>query len=194
MKLSKKGFTLVEIIVVLVIMGILLAIAVPSVLGYVQKAEEQKFKAITRNAFLTSDLYIKENLTGSEKKGDELVEEYQKFAAKLTEDAFSGEFKIFDKDENSYDGYQLKDVVIYFDTYGDIITTPPLGGPSMTINKDLNSHAITKVGFIYQKDTANTKYVVYRPNEGIQIFKGTEGFYEMYSFENGKWGVNYVGR
>lgn len=64
----------------------------------------------------------------------------------------------------------------------------------MTINKDLKSHAITKVGFIYKSETANAKYVVYRPNEGIQIFKGTDGFYEMYSFENGKWGVNYISR
>ena len=39
LKRNKKGFTLIEIIVVLVIMGILIAIAVPSVLGYVNKAK-----------------------------------------------------------------------------------------------------------------------------------------------------------
>ncbi|MEG0330566.1 MAG: prepilin-type N-terminal cleavage/methylation domain-containing protein, partial [Longicatena sp.] len=52
LKKNKKGFTLVEIIVVLVIMGILLAIAVPSVMGYVNKANEQKYIAQARNGFL----------------------------------------------------------------------------------------------------------------------------------------------
>lgn len=40
-KSNKKGFTLVEIIVVLVILTILAAIAVPSVLGYVNEAKSE---------------------------------------------------------------------------------------------------------------------------------------------------------
>ncbi|MEG1474427.1 MAG: type II secretion system protein [Longicatena sp.] len=52
LKKNKKGFTLVEIIVVLVIMGILLAIAVPSVMGYVNKAHDQQYIAQARNGFL----------------------------------------------------------------------------------------------------------------------------------------------
>lgn len=54
MKNKKKGFTLVEIIVVLVIMAILLAIAIPSILGYVQKAEDQKILAKARNVLLAA--------------------------------------------------------------------------------------------------------------------------------------------
>jgi type IV pilus assembly protein PilA len=42
-KSNKKGFTLVEIIVVLVILTILAAIAVPSVLGYVNEAKEERY-------------------------------------------------------------------------------------------------------------------------------------------------------
>jgi type IV pilus assembly protein PilA len=38
---SKKGFTLVEVIVVLVILAILMAIAVPSLTGYIDKARQQ---------------------------------------------------------------------------------------------------------------------------------------------------------
>jgi prepilin-type N-terminal cleavage/methylation domain-containing protein len=34
-----KGFTLVELIVVIVILGILLAIAIPALTGYIQKAK-----------------------------------------------------------------------------------------------------------------------------------------------------------
>ncbi|MCR0482160.1 prepilin-type N-terminal cleavage/methylation domain-containing protein, partial [[Clostridium] innocuum] len=40
MKKNKKGFTLVEIIVVLVIIGILMALAVPAVMSYVRKAAD----------------------------------------------------------------------------------------------------------------------------------------------------------
>lgn len=36
--LKKKGFTLIELIVVITILGILVAIAVPSILGYIDEA------------------------------------------------------------------------------------------------------------------------------------------------------------
>jgi type IV pilus assembly protein PilA len=42
---DKKGFTLVEVIVVLVILAILMAIAVPSLTGYIGKAQDQSLKA-----------------------------------------------------------------------------------------------------------------------------------------------------
>ena len=42
MRKKRQGFTLIEIIVVLVILGILLAIATPSILGYVQKAKDSR--------------------------------------------------------------------------------------------------------------------------------------------------------
>lgn len=51
---NKKGFTLIEIIVVLVIMGILLAIAIPSILGYVGKANDAKYLAQARGGYLAS--------------------------------------------------------------------------------------------------------------------------------------------
>lgn len=52
LKRNKKGFTLIEIIVVLVIMGILIAIAVPSVLGYVNKAKEQRYLSDARAYYI----------------------------------------------------------------------------------------------------------------------------------------------
>lgn len=42
MKKNNKGFTLVELIVVLVILAILAAILIPALLGYIDKAKEQK--------------------------------------------------------------------------------------------------------------------------------------------------------
>jgi type IV pilus assembly protein PilA len=46
---NKKGFTLVEVIVVLVIIAILLAIAVPSLTGYIDRAKDQALEATGRN-------------------------------------------------------------------------------------------------------------------------------------------------
>lgn len=51
LKKNKKGFTLVEIIVVLVIIGILLALAVPAITKYVGEAGETKLKTQVKAAF-----------------------------------------------------------------------------------------------------------------------------------------------
>lgn len=45
---EKKGFTLVELIVVLVILAILAALLIPSLTGYIDKANEQKLISETR--------------------------------------------------------------------------------------------------------------------------------------------------
>lgn len=45
---NKKGFTLIELIVVIAILGILMLILVPSFLGYAEDAKEQVVKANTR--------------------------------------------------------------------------------------------------------------------------------------------------
>lgn len=54
---NKKGFTLVEVIVVLVILAILMAIAIPALTGYIDKANERNVLAEgyhIRNALQTT--------------------------------------------------------------------------------------------------------------------------------------------
>lgn len=58
---NKKGFTLIEIIVVLVIMGILLAIAVPAILGYVGQANDAKYLSQARGGYLGAQTIVASN-------------------------------------------------------------------------------------------------------------------------------------
>lgn len=51
---DKKGFTLVELIVVLVILAILAALLVPALTGYIDKANEKKIIATTRQVVMAA--------------------------------------------------------------------------------------------------------------------------------------------
>lgn len=66
---NKKGFTLVELIVVLVILAILAALLVPALTGYIDKANNEKVVATTRQVVMAaqtevSEAYGKAKLTG----------------------------------------------------------------------------------------------------------------------------------
>lgn len=48
---NKKGFTMIELIAVIVILGIIAAIAVPSMVGYINKAEQKRLDTTARSIF-----------------------------------------------------------------------------------------------------------------------------------------------
>ncbi len=58
---NKKGFTLVEVIVVLVILAILAAVLVPSMIGWIQKAEEKSAITSCRACVLASQTLLTES-------------------------------------------------------------------------------------------------------------------------------------
>src|SRR5215475_11662224 len=62
---TETGFTLVELLVVLAILGILLAIAVPSYLGLTHRATDATAKANLRAALPSVEAYYTDNKTYS---------------------------------------------------------------------------------------------------------------------------------
>jgi prepilin-type N-terminal cleavage/methylation domain-containing protein len=65
MKSLKKGFTLVELMVVIVIIGILAALAIPRFLGATNKTKATEFKPVLKQIFTLEQAYQQESPTGS---------------------------------------------------------------------------------------------------------------------------------
>lgn len=65
MKNKKKGFTLVELIVVLAILAILAAMLVPALTGYIDKANAQKVVATTRQVVMAAQSEVTEEYSNS---------------------------------------------------------------------------------------------------------------------------------
>ena len=69
-KNKKKGFTLVELIVVLAILAILAAMLVPALTGYIDKANEKKIIATARQYYVAAQTVVSEAYAN----GDEINE------------------------------------------------------------------------------------------------------------------------
>jgi type IV pilus assembly protein PilA len=70
---SEHGFTVIELLVVIIIIGILLAIAVPSYLGFRDRAANNSAKANLRAALPAADAYYMDNGTYVGMEGTDLV-------------------------------------------------------------------------------------------------------------------------
>lgn len=68
MRKNKKGFTLIEIIVVVVILAVLMAVAVPSVLNYLNEADDAKYMTKARAAYIIMKNEITKSLVNDSDK------------------------------------------------------------------------------------------------------------------------------
>lgn len=66
MKMLKKnkGFTLIEIIVVIVILAVLMAVAVPSVMSYINEGNNAKYETVARGAMVNAQVQLAKVETG----------------------------------------------------------------------------------------------------------------------------------
>src|SRR5439155_3708907 len=69
---GNKGFTLIELMIVVAIIGILAAIAIPNFMTYQAKSRQSEAKVNLGGVFTTATSYFAENNTFSTATGDSL--------------------------------------------------------------------------------------------------------------------------
>lgn len=67
---NKKGFTLIELMIVVAIIGILAAIAIPNFMNYQCKAKQAEAKTVLGNIRVAQEAYLAEYDTYSDDTGD----------------------------------------------------------------------------------------------------------------------------
>ena len=163
-KQGKKGFTLVELIVVIVILGILAAIAVPALVGYIDKARTDG--AITEAATARTALQV------------------------VLSDAY-GHREMNTATPPVWIGWtytNADNTVINLRTTGTLTGTPNVAGTISTTQANGLNDAVAKLtsatytgldGVIVDANFALTSFQVKVPNAGMFVKLNTDGSYQV---------------
>ena len=129
MKMLKKnkGFTLIEIIVVIVILAVLMAVAVPSVMSYINEGNNAKYETVARGAMVNAQVQLAKAQTNGNSTEAAMSE-----AAKLT-NKDSGDITV-KKIELGTDGKSYK-VTMYAGSDESITKTA-----TVNVNKNVELH------------------------------------------------------
>lgn len=184
MKKNKKGFTLIEIIVVIVILAVLMAVAVPSVLKYINEADSAKYLTLTRAINEEVNIYVAKAIIDGDPNN------FDKTIAQLKSDLTYG---THNKIKSIISTKPFNGEVIYsIDCEFDGKNTPKGG---WGYDKDLKRHNLTKISVWYNKigdvgRTGNSKFVVTLLNKQMYSYMNVKSINDALGKEEGPiWGV-----
>ena len=106
---NKKGFTLVEIIVVLVILAIMAAVVVPSMLGFIDKAKQSEETANARAIMVSTQAIVSEEIAANGSCSDATINGKSSEVATLSGCTFTDFSVTMSGDEISQIDYQTND-------------------------------------------------------------------------------------
>lgn len=151
-----------EIIVVLVIMGILLAIAIPSILGYVKKAEDAKFLASARGANVEATAYMEEYmLKNPDQKFDKTIEHFKSiFSYKMTSSGVGKPTEVSPMQNDLIEVEFPQDHVIYSMDFDFDDKSALTGWGYNKSNPKTKGHSITKASITLQSKEGAYKAIV----------------------------------
>ena len=93
---NKKGFTLAELIVVLVILAILMAILIPALTGYIRKAQDKQVLAEGRNVLMAAQTALSEQYEAKTDTGTiaDVAEKVKAEISDLTDSELTGNYEV----------------------------------------------------------------------------------------------------
>lgn len=166
MKNNKKGFTLIEIIVVVVILAVLLAVAVPSVLNYLDEADGAKFMTTSRSINNEVSLYVNQRIVEDKRKNISFDE-----TIKNLETNFTGASNIINKIITTTvpNGYKILAIDCCFDDVNAVKVQQAYKG--WGFDKNLTDHQLSKIVIWYNNGSNGNKFVVTLLNKKMYFYK-----------------------
>lgn len=97
---GNKGFSLIELIVVIAILGVLVGVAAPNLIGYVEKTRKATDINTVENVRRAAEAYYAESEGDTDITAEDLVELYPEGLPALKSKAFEGTDITISVDEN----------------------------------------------------------------------------------------------